>query len=264
MIDRVVFRRPEWATLLGSALVLTGLALFMIVFVTLFPILRDPVGAYERWFPSDEPAPVVVTGEGDRTGPIARFAWEAVVVESSNPPVYRARFRSNAAPGAEPITTWTWDLGDGTTADGQSVVHDYATYGAYVVTLRVEDASGASSTTGGQVIVPGVEATSGAIGVIDEFLDLDIEASLEDAVGSVGQEINATIDSAFGSIGTTVRGAVVVFLFALAALAATVVAWRVARVGVMVLTRQPTTGRWGGQPPPPADEFHGERQLELV
>lgn len=36
-----------------------------------------------------------------------------------------------------PITTWVWDLGDGTTSTDQSLAHTYATGGTYVVTLDV-------------------------------------------------------------------------------------------------------------------------------
>ena len=104
MIDRVVYRRPEWATVLGSGLVLIGLALFMIVFVTLFPILRDPVTAYDRWFPvDDESAPILVTAPDDdvvRAEPLARFRWEAIVVESVTPPVYRVRLESTSIPSS--------------------------------------------------------------------------------------------------------------------------------------------------------------------
>jgi hypothetical protein len=267
VIGRVVNRRPEWATLLGSALVLVGLALFIVVFVTLFPILTDPVNAYERWFPSEPDDEVVAAAveQPIRSGPVARFTWEAVAVESTDPPVYRIRAESTAVPGDDEIVGWSWDLGDGSRDRGTSVVHDYDTYGAYVVTLTVEDAAARADSVSGQVIVPGIDTTAGTIGRVDGFLALDIETSLEDAVGDVGDEINATIDSAFGSIGTTIRGAVVVFLFALAAFATTIVAWRVARIGVMVLTQNPSTRRRDREPPPPGDAAERrERQLELV
>ena len=269
VIDRVVYRRPEWATVLGSGLVLIGLALFMIVFVTLFPILRDPVTAYDSWFPADDDAtPVVVAAADDdvvRAEPLARFHWEAIVVESVSPPVYRARLESTSIPGQADLVAWRWDFGDGTTRGGESVVHDYVQYGSYIVTLTVEDAAGATNTLSGEIAIPGVDETTGTTGQVDELLNVDIESSLSDAVGDVGDEISATIDGALGSIGRTARGAVVVFLFALAAFATTIVAWRIARVGVMVLTGNPSRPRQDRQPPPPADdETEHERQLELV
>jgi hypothetical protein len=269
VINRVVYRRPEWATVLGSGLVLIGLALFMIVFVTLFPILRDPVTAYDRWFPvGDESEPFVVTAADDdvaRAEPLARFRWEAIVVESVAPPVYRVRLESTAIPGQAEIVAWQWDFGDGTSSGGETVVHDYVEYGSYIVTLTVEDATGAIDTLAGEIAIPGVDETSGTSGQVDELLNVDIESSLSDAVGDVGDEISATIDGALGSIGRTARGAVVVFLFALAAFATTIVAWRIARVGVMVLTGTVSRPRQDRQPPPSTDEEpHGERQLELV
>lgn len=104
----------------------------------------------------------------------------------------------------------------------------------------------------GTVTVPETDTTFGSAGRIDEILGFDsglenfgdgitdsLNDSLESAVGDVGDDINDTIDSALGSIGTTVRGGVVVALFALAALSATVVAWRVAKIGVMLLVGDP-------------------------
>jgi PKD domain len=268
VIDRLVYRRPEWATVLGSALVLIGLALFMIVFYTLFPILRDPVSAYDRWFPqTDNRSPAVMTVDDDdvRAEPVARFRWEAIVVESVNPPIYRIRLESTSIPGRADLAAWRWEFGDGTSSDGETVIHDYVRYGSYVVTLTVEDADGATNTLAGEVAVPGVSEASGTVGQVDEILNVDIESSLSDAVGSVGDEISATIDGALGSIGSTARGAVVVFLFALAAFATTIVAWRIARVGVMVLTGNTAQPPRDRQPHPTADEEpHGEPQLELV
>lgn len=255
--------------MLGSTLVLIGLALFMIVFYTLFPILRDPVAAYEQWFPNDaeQTSTVVVATDQDvaRTQPLARFRWEAIVVDSAEPPLYRIRLESTSIPGQADLVAWRWDFGDGTSSGGETVVHDYVRYGSYVVTLTVEDANGGTDTLAGEVAIPGVDETFGTSGQVDELLAIDIESSLSDAVGNVGDEISATIDGALGSIGRNARGAVVVFLFALAAFATTIVAWRIARVGVMVLTGNPGRIRRDRQEPPPADEQpSGRRQLELV
>jgi hypothetical protein len=251
----------------GSGLVLIGLALFMVVFVTLLPILRDPVAAYDRWFPAAaEEASVAAAAEDVvRSEPLAGFRWEAIAVESTQPPVYRARLESTSMPAQEDLVAWRWDFGDGTSGGGETVIHDYDQYGTYIVTLTVEDAGGATDALTGEVAIPGVDQTFGTAGQVDELLNLDIEASLSDAVGNVGDEISATIDGALGSIGSSARGAVVVFLFALAAFATTIVAWRIARVGVMVLTGNSAQPRQDRHQPPPADEHRpGERQLELV
>jgi hypothetical protein len=250
---------------MGSGLVLAGLALFMVVFFTLFPILTTPVGAYDNWFPVDESAAesAAVTIAPVAEDPTARFTWEAIAVETVEPPVYRLRVQSTSVPGADEIEAWQWDFGDGASDSGKTVVHDYAQYGAYVVTLTVIDAAGRPDTVSGEVAVPGLAATTGGVGQIDEFLDLDIDSSIQNAVGTVGAEIKSTIDTAVGSIGASARGAVVVFLFALAALATTVVAWRIARIGVMILNGSPPP-----QPRPPEpptyNDYERARQLEVV
>lgn len=263
MIERVIHRRPDWATVLGSGLVLVGLALFMIVFVVLFPVLTNPVGAYDRWFPDRATEPATEATSPPSTLPAAAFTWEAIAIESIEPPVYRVRFVDGSTSPAGDIEAWRWDFGDGTRADGRTVVHDYAEFGAYVVTLTIRDEAGETGVVAGEIAVPGVESAAGAAASVIDVAGSDIEATLEDAVGSVGDEISATIDTAFGSIGATVRGGVIVALFALAALAAIIVAWRVARIGVMILTRRSTSARSGRPDLDEADGL-GERRFELV
>ena len=264
MIHGFVERRPQWTTVMGSGLVLAGLALFMVVFFTLLPILTNPVDAYDNWFPVEEPvAQAAETIAPVAENPIARFTWEAVAVETVDPPVYRLRVQSTSVAGAADVTAWQWDFGDGNGDSGETVVHDYVSYGSYVVTLTVVDSDGRPDTVSGEVAVPGLAATSGGVGQIDEFLDLDIDSSIQDAVGTVGAEIKSTIDSAVGSIGASARGAVVVFLFALAALATTIVAWRVARIGVMILNGYPQP-KTPPPEPPRYDDYERARQLEVV
>ena len=161
MIERTTaIKRPRGTPALGSFLILVGMALFLVVFLTMLPVLTNPAGAYERWFP------------------------EAVI---------------DLSPDTPATTTTT------TTA-----------------------------------------APSGGAGLGDptEVLDnldvqLDLESALEDAVGNVGSDITATIDNALTGISATFRGGVAVGLFAMAALAVTLVAWRISRIGVMLLTYPP-------------------------
>ena len=51
------------------------------------------------------------------------------------------------------VTTWRWDLGDGTTLTGPQVQHTYTAAGSRTVTLTVTDDDGASATTSRVVTV---------------------------------------------------------------------------------------------------------------
>jgi subtilisin family serine protease len=51
------------------------------------------------------------------------------------------------------VVSYTWLLGDGTTNTGVSLEHSYAAAGTYDITLTVEDAEGASSSTSQSVTV---------------------------------------------------------------------------------------------------------------
>jgi PKD repeat protein len=44
------------------------------------------------------------------------------------------------------VKSWTWDFGDGTTAQGQKVTHTYSQQGEYTVLLTVRDEAGNSAT----------------------------------------------------------------------------------------------------------------------
>lgn len=235
--------------LIGSIMVLVGLGFFVVVFVTVFPVMTNPGSAYDRWFPEDTPVvePVEAAESGPST-PDAVFRWETVSIDSLGTDVYRVRLTSESATEPAPVE-WRWEFGDGATGQGRSVVHDYATSGNYTVVLTVLDVAGASDAVAGDVVVPSTASAQGSTGRIDSLSGIgagvgddlsgfgdDITSSLEQAVGSVGDDLNSTLDSALGSIGTAVRGAVVVALFGLAALAATIVGWRTARIGVMLLT----------------------------
>ena len=87
---------------MGSGLVLAGLALFMVVFFTLLPILTNPVGAYDNWFPVEEAGSDPAVSPAAPENPVARFSWEAVAIDTLDPPVYTgsvsARLRSEEWP----------------------------------------------------------------------------------------------------------------------------------------------------------------------
>lgn len=247
--------RPRWLNrpspeTLGVILVSIGLLLFIVVFLAVFPVLTDPVGTYDDWFPEADEVSVQedVPEEEAVEEPTAafRFTAESVISEppeeggeegsdegESTPSMatYQVRFEDRSEPGDAAITSWTWDLGDGREARGRVVEHSYEGPGEYVVRLDIEDDNGATSKVEGDVEVPEDGRASGSA---DASSDLDlsgIESALEDAVAT----LETSAEDALDEIGLAARRTVVVVLFALAAIATTVIAWRVTRNGIMLL-----------------------------
>ena len=70
-----------------------------------------------------------VEAAADRTG-----APDRLVAELSG---------SAVAPEGREITSYRWDLGDGTTAEGQEVTHEYSAPGRYTARLVATDSAGA-------------------------------------------------------------------------------------------------------------------------
>jgi heat shock protein HslJ len=62
-------------------------------------------------------------------------------------------FDASRSSGANPITNFFWDFGDGTTVDAPVVDHVYATAALYNVTLTVVDTQGLSATTASPIAV---------------------------------------------------------------------------------------------------------------
>ncbi|MDG6225696.1 MAG: PKD domain-containing protein [Candidatus Thermoplasmatota archaeon] len=51
------------------------------------------------------------------------------------------------------ITSYQWDLGDGTTGEGVMISHRYARIGTYTVRLTVQDEMGAAHSTAHQIVI---------------------------------------------------------------------------------------------------------------
>ena len=58
------------------------------------------------------------------------------------------------ASGSSEAVSWSWDFGDGSTDDGETVTHDYAAPGDYTITLTVENADGDEDTASESITVP--------------------------------------------------------------------------------------------------------------
>lgn len=85
-------------------------------------------------------------------------------------------------------STYTWDFGDGTSAEGAVVAHKYSQVNRYKVTLKVKDASGAESSTEYVVdIVPPVPELT--------YIDSEQKNILLTGKALAGTEIAATIRS---------------------------------------------------------------------
>lgn len=220
----------------GALLVLVGLVMFVVIFFMVVSVLTDPVKAYDKWFPEDaEPVLDADSTDPDESAaePTAAFRF---VVESTVDPVpegteaeepivtYAAIFEDRSEAGDEEIVSWTWDLGDGNEALGPSAAHFFGGPGVYSVLLTIEDANGLTSKVEADVEVP---EEGRSFDRVDAGDDIDLS------------RIETAVEDALDSVVTTTRSTSVVVLFALAAIATTVVAWRVTRSGVMLLRPTP-------------------------
>ena len=76
----------------------------------------------------------------------------------NGPAPLAVNFNANASTGT--ISTFLWDLGDGTTATGNTVSHTYVTAGTYTVTLTISGASGQTSIATATVTVAAITAST--------------------------------------------------------------------------------------------------------
>ena len=82
----------------------------------------------------------------------------AVFTSSPGSPVERGQVSFDASASSDPdagvaISSYSWDFGDGTTANGETISHDFRRYGTYTVTLTVSNRLGLSSSSSHQVTV---------------------------------------------------------------------------------------------------------------
>jgi len=89
-------------------------------------------------------APVTVVAPGDE--PTASFTSSCVDLSCD--------FTDTSTEGTDPITSWSWDFGDGATDTAQHPSHTYAGAGTYGVTLVVADDRGVTGTFQRTVTVP--------------------------------------------------------------------------------------------------------------
>lgn len=117
--------------------------------------------------------------------PNARFASSAYRANVSE------QIRLNASSSNDPdgnLVSYSWSLGDGTTASGQTVTHSYGSTGTYTVELLVEDDNGETDTVNTQIEVlrqPNAAFTMSKSGItVGESVTFDASGS-NDPDGSI-------------------------------------------------------------------------------
>ena len=91
------------------------------------------------------------------TGPIAKFTTPAGGCKNT-PLTFTDATTPYPGPPANPITTWSWDFGDGSTGNTQAAAHPYADTGFYTIKLTVTDNAGCIDTTSHPVQVTSPQA----------------------------------------------------------------------------------------------------------
>ncbi len=67
---------------------------------------------------------------------------------------FKVKYKGNSSSNStNPVTAWQWTFGDGTTATGQNVIHEYAAPGNYTVCLKITTANGCQFTRCKQKII---------------------------------------------------------------------------------------------------------------
>jgi hypothetical protein len=215
------------ARITGAVLITLGLGVFLAVFLAVFPVLQDPVASYDHWFPAtaEDPSQTVTEASAPRAG----FQWVAEGgQDGAADAAFTVSLRDRSEPGDTSVTSWVWDLGDGSTAHGRTVEHEYASPGDYLVSVAIEDEDGSTDIAESSIFVPEQGREEGQAGA-GSSLDLtNIEAS-------AGEVADSVVDG--------VRAAIVIGLFALAALVLSMLGWRLTRAGALLLRPAPSTDR---------------------
>ena len=89
-----------------------------------------------------------------------------------------------------PVTSWSWDFGDGGISTAQNPVHTYTAAGTYTVELTVEGPGGTAVETKANYVVvtdpPSVKLERGVVsGVGSSWVTVDLE-NLDDSMVVIG------------------------------------------------------------------------------
>ena len=108
-------------------------------------------------------------------GPTAVFSGPATAEEGAE-----VTFTDASLAGDNPITSWSWDFGDGKTGSGQQAKNTFSANKTYTVTLTVSDGTRSNSTTR-QISVTDKEPSvtlSGPSEVFEDFEQANFSASI--------------------------------------------------------------------------------------
>jgi gliding motility-associated-like protein len=101
------------------------------------------------------------------------------------------QFYDNSATGnnTDPITTWSWNLGDGTSSTLQNPIHNYTQLGTYSVVLTVTTSGGCTNNNGSSPLIITVHITPTAAFSVNS-INLDLP---HDVLNCTNQSVGANI-----------------------------------------------------------------------
>jgi len=216
------------ARITGAVLITLGLGVFLAVFLAVFPVMQDPAGSYDHWFPTaaEQPSEPLAAASPPQAG----FQWvaEGGRDAATDGGDFAVSLTDRSEPGDAAVTSWVWDLGDGSTARGRVVEHTYSSPGEYQVSVAIEDEDGMTDSVESRIFVPEQGREEGQV---EPGGALDLSG------------IEASADKVADSMVDGVRASIVVGLFALAAIVLSLLGWRLTRAGAMLLRPAASTAR---------------------
>jgi hypothetical protein len=123
----------KYETFLGTGLLIAGIVILLFVFAQVLPIATNPGDFVRKQVPESQQA----------KGPTPSFSW------SSNG--LSVTFTDTSQAGSVPITSYSWDFGDGNSGNQKNPTHTYGSAQDYDVRLTVQDQNGTSAVAQGTV-----------------------------------------------------------------------------------------------------------------